>query len=107
MNLPDVIADLLKAQNDFDSTAYARCFANNALVYDEGRTHQGFEQIKAWNEQTNAEYATILEPIDYATTPKGGILTTLGSGTFPGSPIVFKYHFELDNDKILSLKITG
>ncbi len=107
MNLPIVITALLKAQDNFDSAAYAQCFADNAIVYDEGRTHNGPAEIKAWNEQTNAEYATILEPIDYASTTNGGILTTNGSGTFPGSPFVFKYHFEFENDKILSLRITG
>lgn len=107
MNLPNVIGALLIAQNDFDSASYAQCFADNAIVHDEGRTHNGPAEIKAWNEHTNAEYATHLDPIDYASTPKGGILTTSGSGTFPGSPIVFKYHFEIEKDKILSLRITA
>ena len=36
-----------------------------------------------------------------------GILTAENSGTFPGSPIVLKYHFEINDGLIQSLKITG
>ncbi|MHA4844774.1 hypothetical protein ACX0G7_11450 [Flavitalea antarctica] len=41
MNLPKVLANLVKAQNDFDSTAYADCFSETAVVFDEGKTHTG------------------------------------------------------------------
>lgn len=105
MNLPNVIAALVKAQHHSDSTAYAQCFADTAIVYDEGRTHKGLSEIKAWNEQTNATYAVSLTPVNYTPTPEGGILTTRVSGTFPGSPIVLNYNFELENGKILSLRI--
>ena len=60
-----------------------------------------------WNEKTNAEYQTQLEPIEFSTTGNTSILTTKVSGTFDGSPIVLKYHFELNNGRITSLKITG
>lgn len=36
MNLPKVVAELIKAQNDFDSLAYANCFTETAIVLDEG-----------------------------------------------------------------------
>ncbi|RYG12874.1 MAG: nuclear transport factor 2 family protein, partial [Chitinophagaceae bacterium] len=38
MNLPKVIADLVTAQNNFDSVAYAKNFSETAVVFDEGRT---------------------------------------------------------------------
>jgi ketosteroid isomerase-like protein len=41
MNLPNVIVALTKAQNNFDSVAYANCFSENATVFDEGKTIMG------------------------------------------------------------------
>jgi len=35
MNLPNIISKLVKAQNEFNSKAYADCFAENAEVFDE------------------------------------------------------------------------
>ncbi len=41
MNLPKVVQDLVTAQNNFDSAAYANCFSETAEVFDEGKTHRG------------------------------------------------------------------
>ncbi|HEY1196558.1 hypothetical protein [Flavobacterium sp.] len=48
MNLPKVLTDLVNAQNSFDSSAYADCFSENAVVFDEGRTHNGRLDIQQW-----------------------------------------------------------
>jgi len=40
MNLPKVIAKLTEAQNNFDSVAYAACFTETAVVFDEGKKTQ-------------------------------------------------------------------
>ena len=45
-NLPKVIVDLVEAQNNFDSKAYANCFSQTAVVFDEGKTHQGQQEIE-------------------------------------------------------------
>ena len=37
MNLPEVIQDLVNAQNNFDSAAFANCFSETAEVVDEGK----------------------------------------------------------------------
>lgn len=107
MNVPDIILDLLEAQKNFDSKAYAACFLETALVYDENETHTGQEEIMKWNEKTNETYQTQLEALEISTNNTTNILTTRVSGTFEGSPIVLKYHFELKDEKINSLKITG
>lgn len=41
MNLPKVITELVKTQNSFDSAAYANCFSETAVAFDEGKTHNG------------------------------------------------------------------
>jgi hypothetical protein len=33
------IAKVIEAQNNFDSAAYANCFAQTAVIFDEGKTH--------------------------------------------------------------------
>ena len=105
MNLPNAIADLAKAQNNFDSVAYANCFSPTAVVFDEGRTHKGKTQIRQWIDKANKEYQTVMKPLEYAASQE--ILKAEISGNFLGSPIVLSYHFELQNGLIASLKITG
>ncbi len=107
MNLPDIIKALINAQAKFDSEAYADCFSETAIVFDEGATHTGRQEIRQWNEKTNIKYKTQLEPITFSTIDKANILTAKVSGYFNGSPIVLKYHFEISNGQITVLKITG
>ncbi|UOU98426.1 hypothetical protein MUU74_00310 [Chryseobacterium daecheongense] len=105
MNLPKVIIDLIEAQNNFDSVAYSNCFTENAEVFDEGKTHNGKVEIENWIDKANKEYNAVMKPLDY--NEKENILSAETSGTFPGSPIVLKYHFQLSDGYIQSLKITG
>jgi len=105
MNLPEIISKLVKAQNEFDSTAYARCFAEHAEVFDEGKTHHGKTEIESWIDQANKEYRATMEPVAYD--EKENILSAKTSGNFPGSPIVLKYHFQLADGIIDSLRISG
>lgn len=104
MNLPKVIIDLIEAQNNFDSVAYSNCFTENAEVFDEGKTHNGKVEIENWIDKANKEYNAVMKPLDY--NEKENILSAEASGTFPGSPIVLKYHFQLSDGYIQSLKIT-
>jgi len=46
MNLPEIINRLLQAQAHFDNRAYADCFAEAAVVYDEDAMHEGKKQIR-------------------------------------------------------------
>jgi hypothetical protein len=106
MNLPEVINKLLQAQADFDSRAYADCFAETAIVYDEDEMHEGKERIRQWNETTNAKYRTVLEPVDFSQDGSKAVLTAKVSGTFDGSPVLLDYHLEIIDDQITSLEIT-
>ena len=105
MNLPNVIVDLTKAQNNFDSVAYANCFSENATVFDEGKNHNGKTEIQQWIKKANEEYQAVMKPVEYSA--KEEVLKAEVSGNFPGSPIVLSYHFTFQNGLIESLKITG
>lgn len=107
MDLPIILKNLLQAQENCDSNSYAEFFSDDAQVFDEGKTHKGKEEIKDWNEKTNEEYKTKLKVIDVFNEDKMITLTTKVSGTFDGSPIILKYKFEIENEKISSLKITN
>jgi hypothetical protein len=107
MSLPKVIADLVKAQNKQDSVAYADCFSPTAIVYDEGKTHKGKEEIQQWIAQANKKFKTIMNPITYTGADTTGVLLAEISGSFPGSPLVLNYHVELKDGLIQSLKITS
>lgn len=105
MNLPNVIVDLTKAQNSFDSVAYANCFTENATVFDEGKNHNGKTEIQQWIKKANEAYQAVMKPVEYAVAEE--VLKAEVSGNFPGSPIVLSYHFKLKDGLIESLKITG
>lgn len=107
MNLPKVIADLVKAQDEFDAETYAGCFSDTAVVFDEGRTHRGRNEIKLWIDKANREYRTVMTPIEYTQSGQTGVLKAKISGTFPGSPVTLDYHFSISNGQIDALKITG
>ncbi|MGE8427511.1 MAG: nuclear transport factor 2 family protein [Sphingobacterium sp.] len=104
MNLPNIISELLKAQNKFDSGAYANCFTEDAEVFDEGKHHKGKIEIRNWINKANSEYGATMTPLDF--NESENILSAETAGTFPGSPVVLKYHFQLSNDRIKYLKIT-
>jgi hypothetical protein len=101
MNLPQVITDLIKAQDNFDASAYADCFSETAIVLDEGNTYQGRNAIEKWIEDANRQYRTKMKPIAYTE----NLLKAEISGTFPGSPVVLSYHLVLENGLIQSLEI--
>lgn len=106
-NLPKVITDLVKAQNNSDSVAYANCFTETAIVFDEGKTHKGKAEIQHWIAEANEKYKTVMKPIGFEDRGKTNILTAEISGTFPGSPALLKYYLEIMDGLIQSLKITG
>ncbi|KQS94046.1 hypothetical protein, partial [Chryseobacterium sp. Leaf394] len=97
MILPKVIEELVKAKNSFESSAFAQCFADTATVFDEGKTHTGRNEIEQWIDKSNKEYQDTLEPVDYD--EKEDILSAKIAGSFPGSPLILKFHFKIADGK--------
>ncbi|WP_299183077.1 nuclear transport factor 2 family protein [uncultured Chryseobacterium sp.] len=106
MNLPKVVADLVKAQDSFDSVAYANCFSETAVVFDEGKTHNGRKEIEHWIADANEQFKTIMKPVSFEEEETESILKAEVSGNFDGSPVVLSYHLEIADEQIQSLKIT-
>jgi len=105
MQLPKIIADVLAAQDKYDSKAFAENFSDDAVVHDERQTYRGKKEIQQWNELTNAKYKTKYEPLEISTEGEKITMVIKVSGTFDGSPITLTYHFETNGGKITSLKI--
>jgi hypothetical protein len=103
MKYPNVIEQLVAAQNNADSEKYANAFSETAVVFDEGKTHRGRKEIKDWIQKANKQYSAKMKPLEYSV--ESSMLKAEISGTFPGSPLVLTYHLEIRDDKIQSLKI--
>ena len=106
MNLPKVLTDLIKAQNEFDAVKYANLFSETAVVFDEGKTHNGRLEIERWIDHSNKVYQSVMKPLEYKENGTTSILTAECSGTFPGSPITLKFHFDIVDGQIQHLKVT-
>ena len=106
MKLPEVVQELVNAQNNADSTAFSNLFSETAKVFDEAKTHTGKVKIKAWIEKATKEYKMKMNPVGFEGNSKEGVLKAETSGNFPGSPFVFTYTFEFDGNCIQSLEIS-
>lgn len=107
MNLPKVVTDLIKAQDDFDSVAYANCFAETGTMFDEGKAHTGRTEIRQCIEHANKKYQSVMTPLEYTGNETSGVLSANVSGTFEGSPAILKFHFDMADGQIRYLKVTG
>ena len=88
-----------------DGEAVSRCFTEDAVVKDEGHTHQGRAAVKQWKTEASAKYQYTCVPS--ACEQRGGkvVVTCRLTGNFPGSPVDLRFFFELEGDKIASLEI--
>ncbi|MDQ1088547.1 hypothetical protein QE390_003093 [Siphonobacter sp. SORGH_AS 1065] len=107
MNLPKVLTDLVTAQNNFDSVAYANCFLETAVVFDEGKTHKGRKEIEHWIADANERYEAVMKPVSFEEKETESLLKAEISGKFNGSPTVLNYQLEIKDGFIQSLKVTG
>jgi hypothetical protein len=103
--LPTPIAIYVAAENQGDTEALAQCFAEDAVVHDEGKTIQGLAAIKQWKAETKKKYQHTIEPLAVAQQDGKTVVTNRLMGNFPGSPIELDFVFTLDGDKIVSLEI--
>ena len=105
VDLPTPIAIYIDAENRGDTEALAKCFAEDAVVRDEGETIEGLAAIKRWKAETKKKYEHTIEPLALAQEDGKTIVTNRLTGNFPGSPIELEFAFTLDGDKIVSLEI--
>jgi hypothetical protein len=56
VDLPTPIAIYIVAENSGDTDALSQCFADHAIVRDEGQTIKGLAAIKQWKAETKKKY---------------------------------------------------
>jgi SnoaL-like protein len=105
VDLPTPIAIYIAAENRGDTEALAQCFAENAVVRDEGQTVEGLAAIQRWNTETKRKYQHTIEPLASSQKDDKTIVTNRLTGNFPGSPIEVRFTFRLEGNKIASLEI--
>lgn len=106
IHLPKQIAAYFEADRGGDTDSLIRCFAEGAVVKDEGHTHQGHDGIRQWKAKSSKAYSYTAEPIAVAAEVRRTIVTSHLEGDFPGSPIDLRYFFMLEGEKIAELEIT-
>ena len=104
-NLPTSIATYIAAENSGDTEVFAECFAEDAVVRDEGKTIEGLAAIKKWKAETKEKYQHTIELLSFVQKDGKTIVTNRLIGNFPGSPIELEFVFTLDGNKIVSLEI--
>lgn len=107
LTLPKPIAAYFHADGQ-SPEAVARCFTTQAVVKDEGHTHQGRDAIAAWKKAASAQYTYTAEPFALVQQGDGSqVVTSRVAGNFPGSPVDLHYRFGLERGLIASLEITA
>lgn len=86
--------------------ALARCFAEEAVVTDEGREHRGRAAILAWKAAASRQYHYRAEPFAVQSHDGKTVVTAHVVGDFPGSPVDLRYVFALAGGRITALRIS-
>lgn len=109
LELSPVIDAFIKAKNNYDSNAFVACFAEDAVVQDEGSEIIGRAGIKQWIEATTAKYQNTVIARRIIERDNETVLTAQVSGNFDGSPVLLDFHFVIGKHKIsrLSIQLTN
>jgi hypothetical protein len=105
MDLPATIARFIEASNARDLDASVACFAADVVVEDEGQTHRGIDEARAWKRETEERFRYTIEP--NGVDERGGqtVVAATLAGNFPGSPVELRYAFTLVDGEIAALAI--
>ncbi|MGE2835429.1 nuclear transport factor 2 family protein [Mycobacterium sp. SMC-4] len=104
--LPEVVRTFLVAQSNSDVGAATAAFAADAEVTDEGHTHRGRPEIKAWLRRAGREYTYTTE-FTHATMAGADQVDVVQhlEGDFPGGVADLHFRFTLDGGRVRRLVI--
>jgi ketosteroid isomerase-like protein len=105
IKIPLLIDRFIQAKNAYDSKAFVACFAEQAVVLDEGKEIRGLSAIQNWIEASTAKYQDTLTVTKLVEHNHETVLTALVAGNFEGSPVLLDFHFVIKEDKIDRLRI--
>ena len=104
-DMPPIVARFVDASNARDLDRFVTCFAADAVVEDEGRTHTGIDEVRGWKQETEDLYTYTIEPTELDQRNGQTILTATLVGNFPGSPVDLMYEFTITEGAIKALSI--
>ena len=105
MTLPKPIAEYFTAANSGDADRVAACFADDAVVRDEGHLRQGRAGILDWAAEAQRKYRFHAEILSIEEASDRTLVTAHLTGDFPGNPLDLRYRFKLAGGEIVSLDI--
>jgi SnoaL-like domain len=103
--LPSAIQGYFAGKNARDFAMAVAGFSASAVVKDEDRDHQGPGAIRTWIEETAAKYDDRAEVRAVSSSGDNVEVTANITGKFPGSPILLRFKFILDDGQISRLEI--
>jgi ketosteroid isomerase-like protein len=108
--LPPVICEYLAASDRGDDEAVVRCFAQDAVVVDEGREWRGTAPIRRWRATVATAYqytvqVTGAEVLGEADGAERHDVHVHLEGNFPGGQVDLTDRFALRGGRIASLEI--
>jgi ketosteroid isomerase-like protein len=103
-HLDPAIRAYFDAANRQDTPAVVACFANDAVVYDEGHVHRGTDAIRVWKERVSQKYQATAEPTSVTQDGDETVVTAQVSGNFPGSPAPIRFRFIVVGNTLTSLR---
>jgi ketosteroid isomerase-like protein len=107
--LPPSIEQYFTAANARDAATFAKAFAEDAEVRNEGQTHRGRDGIRSWRETVEKKYTVTSTPLSTAERDGRVVVTALVEGDFPKAglpdPLHLEYRFGLRQGLIGTLEI--
>lgn len=104
--LPPAIASYFEGADAHDADRASSLFAEDAIVHDDHKEHVGRAAIRGWVQSDCDRYAMRLAVEDIAGSSDATVVLARVSGTFPGSPIMLRFAFQLANGLIARLDVT-
>lgn len=104
--LPAVLAEHLDAHAAHDIERELACYADDAVVTDDGRTYHGTEQIRAWLARASSEFSYTSELTAVRQDAPGRWTATHHlEGDFPGGTVDLHYRYVLRDALVTELVI--
>lgn len=105
-DLPDVLVAHLAAHEARDIERELACYAERAVVTDEGHTYRGNAEIRAWLGRAASEY-TYTSALTAVRQDDADHWTAVRhlEGDFPGGTVDLNYRYTLQDARITALTI--
>ena len=85
VELPRIIQKYVEASNQHDVESILACFADGAVVRDEGKGFRGKEMIRGWIVEAIEKYKFHFKPVSVKEENAKVVMAIEVSGTFPGT----------------------